>query len=149
MVVCTTPQTAATPIQGTIVYQDSAGVEHAANFFAQLANVGAINNFSTNVAGVSGSNPFVTLGPGSFDVQRVLGVTMSNSAGGFCAFVLVKPLVEFIVPDVITPHEIDFPIRKPPATAVAEGAYLNMLYCPLSNGTASGSVRGCFSFVRS
>jgi len=149
MIVCTTPQTAATPIQGTIVYQDSAGVEHASKFFAQLANVGAINNFATNVAGVSSSNPFVTLGPGSFDVQRVLGVTMSNSAGGFCAFVLVKPLVEFIVPDIITPHEMDFPIHKPPAVEVAEGAYLNMLFCPVSAGTASGSVRGCFSFVRS
>lgn len=149
MIVCTTPQSAATPIKGQIVYQNSSGDENVANFFAQAANVGAINNFSTNVAGVSGSNPFVTLGPGCFDIQRVLGVTMFNSAGGFCSFVLVKPLLEFIVPDIITPHEMDFPIHKPPAVEVANGAYLNMLYCPISAGTASGSVRGCFSFVRS
>ncbi len=149
MVVCTTPQNAAAPIKGQIVYQNSEGRENLANFYVQAANVGQINNFSTATAGVSGSNPFVTLGPGDHDIQRVLGVTMFNSAGGFASFVLVKPLFPFIVPDIITPHEMDFPLHKPPAIDVADGAYLNMLYCPISAGTATGVIRGCFSFTRS
>ena len=147
MVVCTTPQNAATPIQGQIVYQNSAGQENVANFYVQAANVGQINNFSTNVAGVSGSSPFVTLGPGDYDIQRVLGVTMFNSAGGFAALVLVKPLFAFIVPDIITTHEMDFPIHKPPSVELVDGAYLNLLYCPITAGTVAGIVRGCISVV--
>lgn len=149
MVVCTTPQTAATPTLGTIVYQNSAGVECVARFYVRACGVGQINNFANGIAGTSGSSPFVTLGAGAMDCQKVLGVTMSNSAGGFAAFVLVKPLFEFNVLDSITPHEIDFPISKPPAISVADGAYLNMIYCPILSGTASGVIRGCLSFVRS
>lgn len=149
MVVCTTPQTTLSPVKGAVVYQDSRGVENVATFYVQAANVGQINNFSTNVSGVSGSNPFVTIGSGSYDIQRVVGVTMFGSAGGFAALVLVKPLFNFIVPDIITTHEMDFPIHKPPAIEVLSGAYLNLLYCPISAGTVSGVVRGCASFVRS
>jgi hypothetical protein len=149
MVVCTTPQNTATPIQGQVAYLNSEGRENLANFYVQAANVGQINNYSTNVAGVSGSNPFVTLGPGDSDIHRIRGVTMFNSAGGFAAFVLVKPLFQFIVPDIITTHEMDFPINKPPAIDVADGAYVNILYCPTAAGTATGIVRGCVSFTRS
>ena len=149
MVVCTTPQNTGTPILGQIVYLDSSGVEHVAAFYVQAANVGMINNFSVVTAGVSGSNPFVKLDAGSHDIQRVLGVTMFNSAGGFASFVLVKPLVNFIVPDSITPHEFDMPIHHPPGVEVKDGAYLNMLYCPIGTGAATGIIRGCFSFVRS
>lgn len=148
MVVCTTPQNTVTPIKGQMVYQNSDGRQNVANFYVQAANVGQINNFATNVAGVSGSNPFVTLAPGDYDVQRILGVTMFNSAGGFAAFVLVKPLFPFIVPDIITPHEMDFPLHKPPSIEVASGAYVNIIYCPISAGTATGMVRGCISSIR-
>ena len=149
MVVCTTPQGTPSPIQGQIVYQNSSGNTNVANFYVQAANVGQINNFATITAGVTGSSPFVNLGPGCFDVQKVLGVTMFNSCGGFAAFVLVKPLVEVTVPDIITPYEIDFPIHKPPAPEILSGAYLNMIYQPTSVGTATGIIRGAFAFVRS
>lgn len=148
MIVCTTPQNTASPIQGQINYTNSLGMTNVANFYAQGANVGQINNFATVAAGNTGASPFVNLGPGCYDVQTVQGVTMFNSCGGFAAFVLVKPLCEVTVPDIITPYEIDFPIQKPPAPEVLSGAYLNMIYQPTSTGTATGIIRGSFAFIR-
>lgn len=149
MVVCTTPQNTATPVRGQILYEDSTGAQNTANFYVQAANVGQINNFATAVAGASGGNPFVNLGPDDYDVQKVLGVTMFNSCGGFAAFVLVRPLTEVTIPDIITPYEIDFPIHKPPAPEILSGAYLNMIFQPTLVGTASGIIRGAFAFIRS
>ena len=149
MIVCTTPQNTATPIQGKLEYLNQDGIHNTANFYVQAANVGQINNYCTNIAGASGASPFVQLAPGDHSVTGVLGVTLFNSCGGFAAFVLVKPLASVHVPDSITPVELDFPIHRPPMPKLLDGAYFNIIYSPVSGGTVSGIVRGMFNFIRS
>jgi hypothetical protein len=63
--------------------------------------------------------------------------------------VLVKPLTQVHVPEIITPVELDLVIQRQPVPEVLHGAYLNMIYFPCSAGTATGIVRGQIDFIRS
>lgn len=148
MVVTTTPQIAVSPIRVLLDYIDSKGVAATASFFvAATPSTGCINCFSSAVAGVGSFSPFVPLGVGTIDMQRLVGVTMLGSAGGFCAFVLVRPVLECVVYDSITPSELEFP-RNGPMPYVPTGAYLNHIFCPVSGGTVSGVTRGTIAFVK-
>lgn len=148
MVVTTTPQTTATPVQVLMDYVDSRGVIGTASFFVALTpSTGCINTFSSAVPGVGSFAPFVPLDPMTIDIQQIIGVSMQGSAGGFCAFVLVKPILEAVVVDSITPYEIEFP-RNGPMPYVPSGAYLNHIACPMSGGTVTGVLRGNINFVK-
>lgn len=149
MVVTTTPQTAASPIQVLLDYIDVDGKANTASFYVyNTPAAGCINTFSSVTGGVGNFAPFVPLGPGSKNIARLVGVTLMNSAGGFCAFVLVHPIIEAVVPDSVTPYELEFPRNGVPPF-VPNGAYVNHILCPMSGGTASGITRGHIAFVRS
>lgn len=150
MVVCTTPQSALSPQQCLMTFINQAGNEDVASFYVQAANIGQINVVSANITGITAAAaPFVPLGPRSSGVRRILSIQMMNSAGGFAAFVLVKPLTQVHVPEIVTPVELDLVIHRQPVPEVKHGAYLNMIYSPCSAGTVSGIVRGQIDFIRS
>ncbi len=150
MVVCTTPQSALSPQQCLMTYINQDDETDVATFYVQAANIGQVNVTSANITGVTATaSPFVPLGPRSSGVKRVTQIQMMNSAGGFAAFVLVKPLTQVHVPEIITPVELDLVIHRQPVPEVLHGAYLNMIYSPCSAGTVSGIVRGQIDFIRS
>lgn len=148
MCVCTTPQTAPSPIQCTVTYLNQVGATSQVSFFVQAANVGQINCFHNNTAGVVSASPLVPLAPGDYCVTRLVSVTNQNSAGGFCAFALVKTLCGLHIPDIITPVEIDLLMHRSPVPEVQPGSYLNIIYQPVTGGTVSGIVRGQIDFIR-
>jgi hypothetical protein len=150
MVVTTIPQTAPSPTQVSLQYVDSNGVSAAVNFWINAMNVaGSLNVFSSSVGSGSGfCCPFVPLAYGTLDVKQIISVQVANSSGGFCAFVLVKPIMEVTAYDTITTYEIDLPRNKVPPY-VPNGAYLNHIVNPITNGTASGITRGHIVFARS
>jgi hypothetical protein len=150
MVVTTTPQTAAAPTQVLLEYEGSNGVTTVSSFFVNSTfTAGALNCFSSatggNISGVTA--PFVPLGPGTFDVKKLNSVTITGSSGGFCAFVLVKPILEAIIVDNATPYEIEAPRNMLPYY-VPNGAYLNHIVCGNSGSAATGVTRGHITFVR-
>jgi hypothetical protein len=148
MVVTTTPQSAGSPIQVLLDYTDSKGVAATASFFVNAAvNVGQMNCFSSSNNTSGFTSPFVPLAPGTIDMQQLIGVQLLNSAGGFCSFVLVKPILEATVVDSITPYELEFP-RNGPMPCVPSGAYLNHIACVYQAANNGSLVRGCISFVK-
>jgi len=149
MVVTTIPQTAPSPTQVVLDYVGSNGVSTTVPFWINATPAaGHINCFSSATGVTSGfAAPFVPLGAGTTDVRQLTGVQVLNSSGGFCAFVLVRPILEAPVYDTITPYELEFPRNRVPPFVPA-GAYLNHIVCPMANGTASGVTRGHIAFVR-
>ena len=150
MVVCTTPQSTLSPQQCLMTFINQDGNEDIATFYVQAANIGQINVTSANLTGIASvASPFVPLGPMSYGVKRILSIQMMNSAGGFAAFVLIKPLTQVHVPESVTPVEIDLAIHRQPVPEVLAGAYVNIIYSPCTAGTVSGIVRGQIDFIRS
>lgn len=149
MVVTTIPQTAAAPTQVLLNYVGSNNVATTVSFWINAMSVtGSLNSFSSATgAGAGFASPFVPLGVGTTDVKQLTNVQVLNSSGGFCAFVLVKPVLEAICYDSITPYELDLPRNRVPPY-VPNGAYLNHIVCALANGTASGITRGHIVFAR-
>ena len=150
MVVTTIPQTAPSPTQVILEYVGSNGVSATVNFWINAMNVaGNINVFSSATGATSGfACPFVPLSYGTLDVKQLTSVQVSNSSGGFCAFVLVKPVLEVPMYDTITTYELDLPRNRVPPY-VPDGAYLNHIVNATSTGTASGISRGQIVFARS
>jgi hypothetical protein len=149
MVVTTIPQTNPTATEIRLSYIGSNDKEVVSRFWVNAsASAGLINCFSSATAATSGyASPFTPLGYGTNDVQQLKSVEVLSSSGGFCAFVLVRPIMESVVYDTITPYEIEFPRNKVPPR-VSSGAYLNHIVCPMSAGTASGITRGHIVFAR-
>lgn len=149
MVVTTIPQTAPSPTQVILEYVGSNNVSTTVKFWINAMNVaGSLNAFSSATGAGSGfCCPFVPLGIGTLDVKQLTSVQVANSSGGFCAFVLVKPIMEVTAYDTITTYEIDLPRNKVPPY-VPNGAYLNHIVNPITNGTASGITRGHIVFAR-
>lgn len=149
MVVTTTPQNTGSPVQVLLEYVGSNGVATAVSFFVNATpGAGCLNSFSTGTgSGAAFAAPFVPLGIGTTDVAQLTRVQLFNSAGGFAAFVLVKPILEAVVYDTITPYELEFPRNKVPPKVVS-GAYLNHIVCPMANGSVNGITRGTLSVAR-
>jgi hypothetical protein len=149
MVVTTIPQTTPSPTQVQVEYVGSNNATTVVNFWINATpNAGCINSFSSPTAASSGfMTPFVPLGVGTIDIKQVNNVTVFSSSGGFCAFVLVKPICEAVAFDTITPYEIEFPRHKVPPLVPSQ-AYLNHIVCPISGGTATGTTRGHIVFAR-
>lgn len=150
MVVTTIPQTAPSATQVILNYVGSNNVATTVNFWINASSItGALNSYSSAVGATSGfACPFVPLGYGTFDVKELTSVQVNNSSGGFCAFVLVKPVLEVPVYDTITTYELDLPRNRVPPY-VPNGAYLNHIVGTMINGTASGVSRGHIVFARS
>jgi hypothetical protein len=149
MVVTTIPQTAPAPTEVRVIYEGSNGVQDFARFWINAMNVaGNINVFSSAVGTGSGfAAPFVPLGPATLDVHKVISVEVTSSSGGFCAFVLVKPVLETPVFDTVTTYELDLPRNRVPPL-VLNNAYLNHIVCAASTGTVTGITRGHIVFAR-
>jgi hypothetical protein len=149
MVVTTIPQSAPAPTEVLLDYVGSNGVETTARFWVNaVAVTGALNSFSSATSFSSGfACPFVPLGVGTLDVKQLTRVQVANSSGGFCAFVLAKPILEVPVYDTITTYEIDLPRNKVPPYVPA-GAYLNHIVGTMSGGPAASITRGHIVFAR-
>ena len=149
MVVTTIPQTAPSPTQVVLNYVGSNGVSTTVSFWINATpSAGHLNAFSSAASATSGfAAPFVPLGVGTLDVRQLTDVQVLNSSGGFCAFVLVCPVLEAVVYDTITPYELEFPRNRVPPL-VPSGAYLNHIVCPITNGTITGITRGHIVFAR-
>lgn len=149
MVVTTIPQTAPSPTEVRLTYEASNGTQAVTRFWINAMNVaGNINVFSSVTGAGSGfACPFVPLVFGTLDVQKVINIEVTGSSGGFCALVLVKPILEVPVYDTITTYELDLPRNRIPPF-VPNGAYLNHIVCPITNGTVSGISRGHIVFAR-
>lgn len=149
MVVTTIPQTAPSPTQVLLDYVGSNGVSTTVPFWINATpGAGHLNSFSSATGAASAfASPFVPLGVGTTDVRQLTSVQVLNSSGGFCAFVLVRPILEAVAYDTITPYELEFPRNRVPPFVPA-GAYLNHIVCPIINGTATSATRGHIAFVR-
>jgi hypothetical protein len=149
MVVTTIPQTTLAPTEVRMLYEGSNGVQAVARFWINAINVaGNINVFSSATGATSGfACPLVPLVFGTLDVQRVINIEVTNSSGGFCALVLVKPILEAPVYDTVTTYELDLPRNRIPPF-VPNGAYLNHIVCAASTGTVTGISRGHIVFAR-
>ena len=149
MVVTTIPQTAPSPTEVRMTYEASDGTQAVTRFWINAMNVaGNINVFSSVTGAGSGfACPFVPLVFGTLDIQKVINIEVTGSSGGFCALVLVKPILEVPVYDTITTYELDLPRNRIPPF-VPNGAYLNHIVCPITNGAVSGISRGHIVFAR-
>lgn len=149
MVVTTIPQTTPTPTLVQVEYIGSNNVTTVVNFWINaISNAGCLNSFSSAAAATSSfMSPFVPLGVGTIDVKQVNSVTVSDSSGGFCALVLVKPICEVPVVNNTTPYEIEFPRNKVPPF-IPNQAYLNHIVCSTNGGTVPQQTRGHIVFAR-
>ena len=149
MVVTTIPQTAAAPTQVLLDYVGSNGVSTTVSFWINAMSVtGSLNAFSSATgAGAGFACPFVPLGVGTTDVKQLTSAQVLNSSGGFCAFVLVKPILESPIYDTITTYEMEMPRNRVPPY-VPNGAYLNHIVGTIVNGTVNGITRGHIVFAR-
>lgn len=147
MVVTTIPQTAPSATEVRVTYIGSNNVETVSRFWIfATAAAGGINCLTSANTTLNFTAPFVPLGVGTTDVKQVTSVEVTGPSGGFCAFVLVKPILETVVYDLVAPHELEFPRNKIPPF-VSANAYLNHIACP-NGGSAASSSRGHIVFAR-
>jgi hypothetical protein len=149
MCVTTIPQTAASATEVRLRYIGSNDVETFVKFWiGSTVSAGCINSYSSASVGNPATHaPFIPLGMGTLDVKQLVSVEVTGSSGGFCAFVLVRPILEAVAYDTITSSELEFPRNKVPPRVVS-GAYLNHIVCPMVNGSTSGVTRGHVVFAR-
>jgi hypothetical protein len=148
MVVTTIPQSVSGVAEVKVTYTDSNNVQTSVSFWVTaISSIGTINCLTSNGYFDRTLGPFVPLGPGTIDVKQVDSITMLSPAGGFCAFVLVKPIYETTVYSANTPVELEFPRNKVPAF-VPSGAYLNHIVGTVQTTSASGSTTGVICFAR-
>lgn len=153
MIVCTTPQTAVSPVQCIVKYISTDDDEHIAVFYMQAANVGQVNSLiaPTNGAAPTASVvyhcPFISTGHDELGIKAVLSVQLLSPVGGFFSIVMVKPILTTYVDAVSNMNEIDMLRDKTVLPVIADGAYLNWVMSGNANSSAGG-FRGSLTFAR-
>ena len=115
-------------------------------FRVNVANTGNLNCSAATTGIAGGMTPFLPLANGDKGVRSIESVTMGGSAGGFCAFTLVKPLAQTTIRETNTVSERSYIIQNPSLPQVKDGAYLNFIF---TSGQAAGSslIRGKIDYV--
>jgi len=124
MPVVTLPSTTFTNC--TISYTNSDGVPGRLTTFRLLAatTVGSVSaSPASNVAGMD--SPFVPLANGDRGVRSIETIQLAAGVGGFCCFVLVKPLATVVVPEINTCSEVSFIGNKNTLPKILPGAFIN------------------------
>jgi len=144
MIVTTTPQTGVA--QCNISYTNSDGVAgRTSTIWTTISNTGMLQGAQASTGAANAQSPFIRLQGGDKGIRSIDSVTMLASAGGFCAVVLVKPLLQISLREQGTANEIDYFIQRPSLPRVLDGAYLNFIFT--SGATAISSViRGSVDF---
>lgn len=144
MLVTTTPQTGVA--QCVVTYTNSDGVTgRATSVYTAISNTGLIQGAQAASGAANAQSPFIPLASGDKGIRVIESVQMLSSAGGFCAVVLVKPLLNIQLYEKNTVSEIDYLMQRPSLPRVLDGAYLNFVFT--SGVTAVSSViRGSVDF---
>jgi hypothetical protein len=131
----------------TVVYTNHAGVSGRTTTFRLLAgtSAGCIAASSDTSGATSASAPFMPLASGDLGVRSIESVTLASGVGGFCCFVLVKPLASVVVPEQNTASEVSFVAQKSTLPRILDGAYLN--FAVKTQVNAASSWMGQFTFV--
>jgi len=121
--VVTTPM--ATNASCIINYTDRNGAARSVQTsLIQSSVVGGLCASAGDVALSSARSPFLPILDG---ITRLNSVQMLNTAGGFAAFVICKPLAEIQMFEVGVPCEIQFFKQKAKMPRIEEGAFLNFI----------------------
>ena len=149
MVVTTIPQSVSGVAEVKVTYTGSNNVQTTVSFWVTaISSIGTINCLTSGIGYFDRTlAPFVPLGPGTTDVKQIDSITMLAPAGGFCAFVLVKPIFETPVYSANTPVELEFPKNRVPPF-VPSGAYLNHIVGTVQTTTTSAPTTGVICFAR-
>jgi hypothetical protein len=149
MAVMTIPQTVSGVAEVQVTYTGSNNVQTTVSFWVTgVSSIGTINCLTSGIGYFDRTlAPFVPLGVGTTDVKRVDSVQVMTSAGGFCAFVLVKPIYETPVYNTLAPVELEFPKNRVPPF-VPSGAYLNHIVGTVQTTTTSAPTTGVICFAR-
>lgn len=144
MLVTTTPQTGVA--QCVVTYTNSNGVTgRTSSIYTAISNTGLIQGAQAASGAANAQSPFIPLASGDKGIRVIESVQMLSSAGGFCAVVLVKPLLNIQLYERNTVSEIDYLMQRPSLPRVLDGAYLNFVFT--SGVTAVSSViRGSVDF---
>ncbi|MBL8756332.1 MAG: hypothetical protein JNK15_23765 [Planctomycetes bacterium] len=100
-------------------------------------------SFTTSAAG-----PFMPLQKGDKGIRSIERVNFPISDTGLVALVLVKPLADLVLQNNTAPTEIDFLRDRPSLPRIYDGAYLNLLACPMgsmASQTLMGTLTTCWS----
>lgn len=134
------------PTDCTVAYTNSAGAPKSITFsLTPGSSPGSIGATSGTSAATTANNPFVPLAEGDTGVRSIQGVTLSTAVGGFCCFVLVKPLTSIVVPEQNTCSEDTRGMGRA-AVQILPGAYLNFAL-KLQGTPAVSSWLGQLTFV--
>ena len=144
IVVTTTPQTGVA--RCNISYTNSDGVAgRTSTIYTAVSNTGMLQGGQAASGAANTQAPFIPMLGGDKGIRSIDSVTMLSSAGGFCAVVLVKPLLNIQQYEQNTASEIDYFMQRPSLPRVFDGAYLNFIFT--SGATAISSViRGSADF---
>ena len=95
----------------------------------------ATSFLTPNIGGTG--TPFIGLQEGDTGVQAVESVTMLGADTGLFAIVLVKPLVETQILNIVSPVEVDYLLHKVEMPRIYDDAFLGFLCLP--NGSLAAS----------
>ena len=144
IIVTTTPQTGVA--RCNISYTNSDGVSgRSSSIWTTASNTGMLQGGQASSGAANTQAPFIPLQGGDKGIRSIDSVTMLASAGGFCAVVLVKPLLQISLREQNTVSEIDYFMQRPSLPRVLDGAYLNFIF---TSGAAaiSSVIRGSVNF---
>jgi hypothetical protein len=112
--------------------------------------IGTLTN--TNQAVPGGAGPFIPLADGDYGVRAVESVTMNGVDVGLFSIILVKPLAQLTIREIVTstaatigiPYEKDLLMHDNMLPRIYDDAFLNYLVLPLASigtTTITGSLK--------
>jgi hypothetical protein len=116
-----------------INYTNQDGVSGRVSPLAATNTTGFSGNLVNSPASgvlANGYGPFIPLASGDRGIRSIESITFSAANGGIAALVLVKPITNFFVRELVSPFEREFFNDMASLPRIQEGAYLNFIARP-------------------
>lgn len=117
----------------SITYTNQSGVSGRISPLSSTNTIGFSGNLVNSPAAAAlanGYGPFIPLASGDRGIRSIESITFSAANGGIAALVLVKPITNFFVRELVSPFEREFFKDMATLPRIQEGAYLNFIARP-------------------
>jgi hypothetical protein len=133
--------------QFTFQYVNQNGVTKTSPIqYCGSTSAGFANIVTSQPASVAGLGPFLKLADNDTGIRSILSYTGSVANGGLCCFVLVKPLMDFVIREVSTVSETEMISTRCGAVRVEDNAFLGFL-AQTAGSVSAVPVTGQLDFV--